>query len=70
MLIPIKTNNMEQDLFETPELLPTEVQIILHQFSNMDNTYDNCVALVNELNLVGYGCNYGLDGIPYDLQQL
>ena len=25
---------------------------------------------VNELNLVGYGCNYGLDGIPYDLQQL
>lgn len=61
---------MTQDLFETPELLPSEVQIILHQFSYMDNTYDNCVALVNELNLVGYGCNYGLDGIPYDLQQL
>jgi hypothetical protein len=61
---------MIQDLFETPENLPTEVQIILHQFRYMDNTYDNCVALVNELNLVGYGCNYGLDGIPYDLQQL
>ena len=61
---------MTQDLFETPELLPSEVHIILREFSEMENTYDNCVALVNELNLVGYGCNYGLDGIPYDLQQL
>lgn len=58
------------DLFETPEDLPIEVQIILKEFSDMENTYDNCVALVNELNMVGWGCNYGLDGIPYDLQIL
>jgi hypothetical protein len=61
---------MTNDLFETLENLPSEVQIILKEFSEMENTYDNCVALVNELNLVGYGCDYGLDGIPYDLQPL
>ncbi len=61
---------MTQDLFETLENLPSDVQIILKEFSEMENTYDNCVALVNELNLVGYGCDYGLDGIPYDLQPL
>jgi hypothetical protein len=61
---------MTKDLFETPENLPPEVQTILKQFSDMDNTTENCVALINELNLVGYGCDYGLDGIPYDLQPL
>jgi hypothetical protein len=61
---------MTQDLFETPEILPIAVQIILKQFSELENNYDNCMALVDELNMVGWGCNYGLDGTPYDLQEL
>jgi hypothetical protein len=58
------------DLFETPESLPAEVQIILREFSEMENTREDCIALINELNQIGYGCDYGIDFIPYDLQQL
>lgn len=61
---------MKKDLFETPELLPSEVQIILREFSDMENTREDCICLINELNKVGYGCIYGLDFIPYDLQPL
>lgn len=58
------------DLFETPELLPLDVQAILVKYSNKDFNYNNCGNLVDELELVGYTCEYGLDAIPYDLIKL
>lgn len=58
-----------EDLFQTPILLPTEVQVIIEKYSDMDTTYENCQLLVDELEQVGYTCDYGLDGIPYDLRK-
>jgi hypothetical protein len=58
------------DLFETPEVLPANVRTLIDKFSEMDATYENCNTLVQELNKIGYTCEYGLDAIPYELKQL
>jgi len=58
------------DLFETPELLSIDAQVILDKYSDMDFNYNNCSDLVDELEEVGYTCEYGLDAIPYDLRKL
>jgi len=60
----------ERDLFETPELLPKEVQDVIDKHSEMDTTYENCNTLIDDLNKVGYTCEYGLDGIPHSLKPL
>jgi hypothetical protein len=59
-----------KDLFENPELLPIEVLEILEKYSEMDNSYQNCSELVQELNSVGYTCDYGLDAEPFDLRKI
>jgi hypothetical protein len=58
------------DLFENPELLPIEVQEILNKFSESECTYENCSQLVQELESIGYSCEYGLDAEPYELRKL
>ena len=58
------------DLFEIYETLPMEVQEVINNFSEKDNDYENCAKLVEELNAVGYTCDYGLDASPYDLKQI
>jgi len=58
------------DLFETPEVLPANVCQVIEKFSELDCTYENCNTLVQELNKIGYTCEYGLDAIPYELKQL
>jgi hypothetical protein len=56
-----------QDLFETPELLPVEVQTILEEFAHKDQTYDNCQQLIAALEPLGYTCDYDLSGTPFNL---
>jgi hypothetical protein len=58
---------MEQDLFNTPELLPQEVMDIIEKYEEMDTCYEMCQNLIKELEPHGYTCDYGLDGIPYEL---
>jgi len=59
-----------QDFFETPELIPNEVQAILDKYSEMDNTYTNCDNLIDELAEIGWICEYGLSAEPYDLRPM
>jgi hypothetical protein len=47
-----------------------EVQEAINNFSEKDNDYENCAKLVEELEAVGYTCDYGLDASPYDLKQI
>jgi hypothetical protein len=61
---------MSKDLFENPELLPLEVVTIIEKYEEMDPCYEMCHNLILELEQVGYTCDYGLDGIPYDLQKI
>jgi len=58
------------DLFEHYETLPQEVKDVIDEFEDMDSSYDNCNLFIERLNLVGYTCEYGLDGIPYNLSVL
>ena len=36
----------------------------------MDNTYEDCRKLVDELESVGWTCDYYLDAEPYDLRPI
>lgn len=57
------------DLFERPELLPEEVNKVINKYSEIES-YVDCKKLVEELNILGYTCEYGLDAVPYDLKKL
>jgi hypothetical protein len=56
-----------KDLFDTPELLPIEVQNVLEEFSYKDQTYENCQQLIAALELLGYTCDYDLNYNPFGL---
>ena len=58
-----------KDLFETPELIPSEVQEILESFDeDKPNTYLELDRMVNELENIGYTFDYYLDADPYGLR--
>ncbi len=56
------------DLFETPELIPDEIQTILRKYALDDCTYLNCQELQDELEYVGYTIDWGLDAEPINLR--
>ena len=58
------------DLFDDIESLPKEVRDILEAFCEMSLCYDNCRTLIDELEKVGYSCEYGLDAVPYNLHKI
>lgn len=58
------------ELFEIYDELPFEVQVILDKFSECDNNYETCGDLVDELESVGWTCEFGLGAEPYDLRRL
>jgi len=60
----------EIDLFEHYETLPQEVQDVIMKHCNGDNSYEICRALIADLEPLGYTCDYGLSGEPYDLKKI
>lgn len=59
-----------QDLFETPEKIPSEVATILDKHREGEFTYSNLPELKAELEKVGYTIDYCLDAIPFDLRKV
>jgi hypothetical protein len=58
-----------KDLFETPELIPQDVQAILWTFNeDAPNTYEELDRVTNELEEIGYTFDYYLDADPYGLR--
>jgi hypothetical protein len=58
-----------KDLFETPELIPQDVQAILETFNeDAPNTYTELDRMINELEAIGYTFDYFLDAEPYGLR--
>jgi hypothetical protein len=68
----VKTNiKTMKDLFETPELIPTEVQAILETFDeDSGNTYFELDRILSELEPLGYIFDYYLDAEPYGLRPI
>jgi hypothetical protein len=60
-----------KDLFETPELIPSDVQAILESFDEESpNTYAELDRLVNELEVIGYTFDYFINAEPYGLRPI
>ena len=59
-----------KDLFETPELIPDEVQAVLETFDEDADSYRELARLVNELEPLGYTFDYYLDAEPYGLRPI
>ncbi len=60
-----------KDLFETPELIPTEVKAIMDTFNDYSgNEYLELDRIVNELNEIGYTFDFYLDAEPYGLRPI
>ena len=60
-----------KDLFETPELIPSEVQAIFESFDeDSGNTYFELDRLLSELEPLGYIFDYYLDAEPYGLRPI
>ena len=60
-----------KDLFETPDLIPIDVQIVLESFDeNASNGYHELQRLVNEIEPLGYTFDYFLDAEPYGLRPI
>ena len=61
---------MEKDLFETLDLIPQEVRNIIEKYEEAGADYKMCQNLIKELEQVGYTCEFGLDGVPYNLKKI
>lgn len=59
-----------KDLFEILKLIPPNVQTILDTFNEDEDKYKECSKIEKELNAIGYGYEWGLDGEPYNLHKL
>lgn len=59
-----------KDLFETPELIPKNVQAILETFSDEANPYWELERMLKQIEPLGYTFDYGLDADPYGLRPI
>ena len=60
-----------KDLFETPDLIPIDVQIVLESFDeDCANTYHELDRLLSEIEPMGYTFDYYLDAEPYGLRPI
>ena len=57
-----------QDLFDTPELIPNEVHAIFSEYK--DCTYEDLGQMLVRLNKIGYTFDFYLNAIPYNLRKL
>ena len=58
------------DLFNKFKTLPEPVKNIIVKYGNMDNDYNNCIAMQIELSEYNYTFDFGLDAIPYNLKKV
>jgi hypothetical protein len=60
-----------KDLFETPELIPDEVQAVLESFEeDSGNEYFELDRILAEIEPLGFTFDYYLDADPYGLRPI
>jgi hypothetical protein len=57
-----------KDLFETPELIPDEVGLILETLE--EGSYEDIERILKEIKPLGYTFEYYLDAVPYGLRKI
>lgn len=59
------------DLFEHYDKIPDNVAAVIEKYDTHDSlSYEECAAMLSEVEKLGYTFEYGLDGIPYDLRKM
>jgi len=59
------------DLFQHIERLPKNIQHNIELYNNLETlTYDDCQAMLVDMENQGYTFEYGLDAEPYNLRKL
>lgn len=49
---------------------PTEVQNLLDKFEDTEKSYNDCQILQNQLEGIGWTCDWGLDAEPYGVREI
>lgn len=57
-----------KDLFETPELIPIKVRLILETIE--EDSYEELERILKEIEPLGYTFEYYLDAVPYGLRKI
>ena len=57
------------DLFQTPELLPQNIQDLINSYGEIE-TYQDCESLLKTLKPLGYSFEYYLDAVPFNLNKI
>ena len=52
------------------DMLPQNIKDILDNFDTNSDIYRECERIKNELQDIGWTCDYGLDGVIYDIVKL
>jgi hypothetical protein len=60
----------EIDLFAHPDKLPQEVQDVLEKYSDWGESYEECKAMLIDMEAVGYTFDYYLTAEPYNLRKI
>lgn len=63
-----ESDDSNLDLLKNYELLPQDVQDVLMNEGDMDDTYENCDKLLEILKPLGYTFDYYLNAEPYHLR--
>lgn len=58
------------DLFADYETLPQEVQDVLAKYEDWGESYDECAAMLADMNKIGYTFEYYLTAEPYGLRRM
>jgi hypothetical protein len=58
------------DLFEYPELWPSNLRALLFAYITKEQSYINLIKLENDLFKLGYSIEYGLDCMAYNLKKI
>lgn len=59
-----------EDLFDTPELIPDNVQAVLETFDENADSYHELDRILDEIEPMGYTFSYYLDAEPYWLRKI
>jgi hypothetical protein len=59
-----------KDLFETPDLIPEEVQAVLETFDEYASDYEELDRILAEIEPLGYTFDYYLNAEPYGLRPI
>lgn len=66
--IPNANNRNREMTAEQYDNLPSDVKSIVDSWDDNKELYAECARIKDELNYLGWTCDYGLDGEVYDVR--